>query len=326
MAIGSNGEAYGLASIDSWNQTTTLYDSADYQDNAVFKVNPNGTADPAFGTNGLFRFNTDVTDEPFSIALTSTGKLLVAGYNMPEHFYYSTMDFMGYGEANRGFVAFVNTNGSLDMSIPNGFLNFDFAEDTATFFNKIIEKSPNEYLICGFTTDYVGNFQNKGLIVSINAQGQLNTAFNGNGYMIFDHGMVGPSGWSGKLANFQDIDLRDNKIILSGYRNPIAGNTKGSIYILQLTYGPASNLAVEEFSGEQDFSAYPNPVSNKQFSIEIDETASIRLVGLDGRILYQSEVSGGITEITLNSDYTGIALLKVETKEGKVGTRKMLFE
>nr|WP_294862205.1 T9SS type A sorting domain-containing protein [uncultured Fluviicola sp.] len=328
MAVGSNGEAYGLVSIDTWDQATTLYDSADYQDNAIFKINPNGTADLTFGTNGLFRFSTDVTDEPFSIALTSTGKLLVAGYNMSEHFVYSTMDFMGYGEANRGFVAFVNTTGSLDMSIPNGFVNYDFAEDTATFFNKIIEKGPNEYLICGFTTDYVGgNFQNKGLIVSIDAQGQLNTAFNGNGRMTFDHGMVGTSGWNGKLANFMDVNItNDNKILLTGYRNPIAANTKRSIYMLQLAYGPTSGLGVEELSGETEFSAYPNPVSNGRFMISIEETADIQLVGLDGRILYQSEIAAGISEISLDSGYKGIAILKVQTKEGKVGTRKLLFE
>jgi hypothetical protein len=160
----------------------------------------------------------------------------------------------------------------------------------------------------------------------MNAQGQLNTGFNGNGYMIFDHGMVGTSGWNGKLANFMDVDLNGNKIILTGYRNPVGGATKGSIYILQLIYGPASNLAVEEFFGETKFSAYPNPVSNKHFAVHIEEVASLQLVGLDGRILYQSEVSGGITEITLDSDYKGIAILKVETKEGKVGTEKLLFE
>jgi uncharacterized delta-60 repeat protein len=328
MAIGPNGEAYGLLISDTWNQTTFSYDSTNYSDNTVFKLTPNGTLDLTFGTSGIFRFDTDVTDQPFSITVASTGKVLVAGYNMPEHYYYSPMDFSGYGEANVGFVAFLNSNGTLDMSIPNGFKTFDFQEDTATFFNKIIEKSANEYLICGFTDDYVGgNFQNKGLIVSMNAQGQLNTAFNGNGHMIFDHGIVGSSGWNGKLANFMDVDItNDNKILLTGARNPVGGATKGSIYLLQLAFGPTSGLGVEELSGETEFSVYPNPVSNGRFMIAIEETANIQLVGLDGRILYQSEVSQGISEITLDSNYKGVAILKVQTKEGRGGTRKMLFE
>src|SRR5699024_5481319 len=159
------------------------------------------------------------------------------------------------------------------------------------------------------------------------AQGQLNTAFSGNGRMTFDHGMVGTSGWNGKLANFMDVNItNDNKILLTGYRNPIAANTKRSIYMLQLAFGPTSGLGVEELSGETEFSAYPNPVSNGRFMISIEETADIRLVGLDGRILYQSEVSGGISEISLDSGYKGVAILKVQTKEGKVGTRKLLFE
>ncbi|MDF3026329.1 MAG: Delta-60 repeat-containing protein [Fluviicola sp.] len=323
MAIGPNGEAYGLLRTDTWNTTTYTYDSANYTDNAIFKLNPNGTPDLTFGTNGLFRFGTDNTDEAAAIMLSSTGKLLVTGYNMPINNFY----FSGYGRANRGFVAFVNTSGSMDMSVPNGFSNFDFVQDSATFFNKIIEKSPNEFLICGFTTNYVsGNYQNKGLIASMNAQGQLNTGFNGNGYMTFDHGMVGTSGWNGKLANFMDIDLKSNKIILTGYRNPLAGATKGSIYILQLIYGPANNLAVEEFYGEQDFSAYPNPVTNKHFVVNIEEAASIQLISLDGRILYQGEVSEGITQIEIDADYKGIAILKVESKDGKTGTGKLLFE
>lgn len=323
MAIGPNGEAYGLLRKSSWNSTTFSYDSANYTDNVIFKLNPNGTPDLTFGTNGVFSFGTDNTDEPASIMLTSTGKLLVAGYNMPVNNFY----VYSYGRANRGFVAFVNTTGSLDLSIPNGFSNFDFIQDSATFFNKIIEKSPNEFLICGFTTNYVtGNYQNKGLIVSMNAQGQLNTAFNGNGYMTFDHGTLGTSGWNGKLANFMDIDLSGNKILLTGYRNPIGGATKGSIYILQLTYGPTSNLSVEELSAEAEFSTYPNPVANGHFLINSDEAAAIQLISLDGRVLYEGEVSEGVSQITSDSDYKGVAILKLQTKEGKVGTKKILFE
>ena len=328
MAIGPNGEAYGLLITDTWDQATISYDSTNFSDNTVFKLTPNGALDLAFGTNGIFRFDTDVTDQPFSITVASSGKVLVAGYNMPEHYYYSPMYFNGYGEVNVGFVAFLNPNGTLDASIPNGFKTFGFQEDSATFFNKIIEKSTNEFLICGFTTDFVGgNFQNKGLIVSMTNQGLLNTAFNGNGYMIFDHGIVGSSGWNGKLANFEDVDItNDNKILLTGARNPVGGATKGSIYLLQLAFGPTSGLGVEELSGETEFSAYPNPVSNGRFTISIEEASSIQLVGLDGRILYQGEVSQGISEIAIDSDYKGVAILKVQTKEGRVGTRKMLFE
>lgn len=328
MAIGNNGEAYGLLITNTWNQATISYDSANFSDNAIFKLNPNGTQDLSFGTNGVLSINTDNTDKPFSIALTSTGKLLIAGYNQYDNSYYSTLDFGGYGQINKGFVAFANTNGTLDTSISNGFVTFDFLEDSATFFNKIIERSPNEYLICGFTTDFVGgNFQNKGLIVSINAQGQLNQSFNGNGYMIFDHGIVGTSGWNGKLANFMDVDvIGSNKILLTGYRNPVGGATKGSIYILQLTFGPSSNLGFEELSEKQEFSSYPNPVTNNRFMIDIEEAADIELISLDGRILYQNEVSEGISEVIIQSEYKGVAILKVQTKDGKVGTRKMLFE
>ena len=324
MAIGPNGETYGLLRTSSWDPATTSYDSANYTDNLIFKLDPNGNPDLTFGTNGVFIFGTDNTDEAASILLSSTGKLLVAGYNMPVNNYY----VYSYGRANRGFVAFVNSNGSMDMSIPNGFSNFDFVQDSATVFNKIIERSPNEFLVCGFTSNYVsGNHQQKGLIMSMNAQGQLNTAFNGNGYMQFDHGMVGPSGWQGKLANFVDVDLTDNNdIILTGYRNPNAGGTKGSIYILKLTFGPGSNLSVDEYSTESEISAYPNPVTNGNFQVELEEAATIQLVSLDGKIIYESEVSEGISTITLDSDYKGIGILKVQLKSGQVGTRKLLFE
>ena len=328
MAIGPNGEAYGLLITDTWDQPTMTYDSTNFTDNAIFKLTPGGALDPAFGTGGVFSFGTDNTDKPFSIALTSMNKLVVAGYNMPVNSYYSPLDFGGYGQVNRGFVAFVTNTGSMDPGIPNGFTNFDFPEDSATFFNKIIEKSPNEFLICGYTTDFVGgNFQNKGLIVSMTNQGQLNTAFNGNGYMIFDHGIVGTSGWNGKLANFMDVDLtNDNKILLTGYRNPVGGATKGSIYLLQIAFGPTSNLAVEAFSEEPEFTAYPNPVSNNHFLVNLEEAATIQLVSLDGRMFHQGKISEGISQITLDWDYKGVAILKVHTKTGLVGTRKLLFE
>lgn len=326
MAIGPNGETYGLLRTSSWDSVTMTYDSANYTDNMIFKLDPNGNPDLAFGTtgNGVFGFGTDNTDEPYSILLSNAGKLLVAGYNMPVNNYY----VYSYGRANKGFVAFVNNNGSLDMSIPNGFSNFYFAQDSATFFNKIIERSPNEFLICGFTTDYVsGNFQQKGLIVSMNNQGQLNTAFNGNGYMQFDHGMVGTSGWQGKLANFMDVDLiSNNDIILTGYRNPNAGATKGSIYILKLTFGAGSNLAVDEFSDESAFAAYPNPVTNGQFLVDLEETAAIQLVSLDGKVIYESEVPEGTSTVNIDCDYKGVAVLKVQSKTGHIGTRKLLFE
>lgn len=326
MAIGPNGETYGLLRTSSWDPVTMTYDSANYTDNMIFKLDPNGNPDLAFGTtgNGVFGFGTDNTDEPYSILLSNGGKLLVAGYNMPVNNYY----VYSYGRANKGFVAFVNNNGSLDMSIPNGFSNFYFAQDSATFFNKIIERSPNEFLICGFTTDYVsGNFQQKGLIVSMNNQGQLNTAFNGNGYMQFDHGMVGTSGWQGKLANFMDVDLTSNNdIILTGYRNPNAGATKGSIYILKLTFGAGSNLAVDEIADESAFAAYPNPVTNGQFLVDLEETAAIQLVSLDGKVIYESEVPEGTSTVNIDSDYKGVAVLKVQSKTGHIGTRKLLFE
>ncbi len=328
MAISNSGEVYGLLINYSWDPVTHVYDSSNYCDNQVFKLNPNGVQDLSFGTNGILTINTDNTDKPASIALTSTGKLLIAGYNQYDNSYYSPLSFGGYGQINKGFVAFANTNGTLDTSIPNGFVTFDFLEDSATFFNKIIERSPNEYLICGFTTDFVGgNFQNKGLIVSMNAQGQLNQSFNGNGRMIFDHGIVGTSGWNGKLANFMDVDvIGSNKILLTGYRNPVAGGTKGSIYILQLTFGPSSNLGFEELSAEADFSSYPNPVTNNRFMIDIEEAAAIELIALDGKILYQTQVLPGISEVFVQSEYKGVAILKVQTNDGKTGTRKLLFE
>lgn len=327
MAIGPNGEAYGLLTTDTWSQTTMAYDSANYTDNAVYKLTPAGALDPSFGINGILEFDIDITDKPFSIALASSGKLLVAGYNMPVHNYYSTMPFSGYGQVNRGFVAFVTSSGTLDTSIPNGFATFDFQQDSVTFFNKIVEKSPNEFLICGFSTSYVsGNFQNKGLIASMNAQGQLNTAFNGTGYMIFDHGTLGTSGWNGKLANFMDIDFpASNKILLTGYRNPVGGATKGSIYLLQLTYGAASNLAVTEFS-QAAFSVYPNPVSDNQFVISSEEAAAIELISIDGRVLYQREISTGISPVTLPGDFKGTAILRIQTTSGKTGIQKLIFD
>ncbi|MGV3609418.1 MAG: T9SS type A sorting domain-containing protein [Fluviicola sp.] len=328
LVVGPNGETYGLLSQTSWNVSAGVYDTADYSNSVVFKLTPNGSYDPTFGTNGIQTIDTDVTDTPFSLTLSSAGKIMVIGSSMPEHFWFSTMTQSGSGQVNKGFFALLNSNGTLDTSIPNGFKTFVFPQDLAATFTKIIERNANEFLITGYSTTLVnGNFQHKGLVVSVNNQGTLNTSFNGTGYMGFDHGQVGTSGWNGKLANFLDIDLTpDNGILLTGYRNPTAGATKGSIYILKLTFGPTSNLAVEEISREAVFSAYPNPVTNHHFMINSDEAAAIQLVSLDGRILYESEVSEGVSQITMDPDYKGVAILKLQTQDGKAGTRKVLFE
>jgi hypothetical protein len=328
MAIAPNGEAYGLTVTNTWNQATMSYDSTNLTDNLVFKLTSSGALDLSFGTNGVFEFGTDNTDTPFSIAFTSTGKVLVAGNNQPENRFYVTLPFDGYGQTNKGYVAFLTSSGAFDPNVPNGFTSFDILQDSATFFERIIERSPNEFLACGFVTDFVGgNFKNKSLIVSINTQGQLNPSFNGNGTMIFDHGITGSSGWNGKLANFTDIDLAaNNKIILTGFRNPIGGNTKESIYLLRLNYAPLSNLALEELTEDAAFTAYPNPITNNHFAINSDEAASIQLVSLDGRILYEGEISEGVSQITVDFNYKGMAILKLETKNGKVGIAKMLFQ
>lgn len=328
MAIGSNGEAYGLLQTRMWDPVTLTYDSTNYSDNTLFKLTPNGALDTNFGTNGVFTFGTDNTDSPVTMTLTSTGKLLVAGDNQPENYHYSTLDFEGYGQTNKGYVAFVNTNGTLDMSIPNGFSVFDFLEDSATFFNKIIERNPNEFLIAGYTTDYVGgNFQDKGLVVSMNDQGQLNTGFDGNGYMIFDHGVLGTSGWNGKLADFMDVDLiNTGKIILTGYRNPIGGATRGSIYMLCLNYGPVSNLGLEQLSGTANWNCYPNPVTDQHLTIETDEAATVSLYSLEGRLLQQQELASGASEILLENAYHGMVLVQLITASGKTTSRKILFD
>lgn len=326
MAISANGTAYGLVSSHTWDQATMTYDSANFSENVLFKLNPNGTPDLTFGTNGVFTFSTDNTDKPFSIALTSTNRLLVAGYNMPENTYYTPLDFGGDGQINKGFVAFVNTNGSLDLSVPNGFSAFDLA-DSATFFNHIIEKSPTEYLVCGYTTDYqAGNFQNKGLIVSINNQGQLNTNFNGTGFMIFDHGTLGTSGWNGKIANFTDVDVVDNKILLSGSRNPIGGATKSSIYLLRLNYGPASGLGFDDLPAENDFTCFPNPATENSLNIDLAESGTIQICSIDGRILYQDELLQGISEVQVTLGYKGMAIVRFQSTEGKTATQKILFQ
>ena len=328
LVVGPNGETYGLLNQTSWNVSAGAYDTADYSNSVVFKLTPNGSYDPAFANNGIKIIDTDVTDMPFALTRSSSGKIMVVGSSMPEHFWFSTMTQSGSGQVNKGFLALLNSDGSSDISIPNGFKTFVFPQDLAATFTKIIERNPNEFLITGYSTTLVnGNFQHKGLIASVNNLAILNTSFNGTGYFSFDHGQVGTSGWNGKLANFLDIDLTpDNGVLLTGYRNPNAGATKGSIYILKLAFGPASNLALEELAEEAEFSAYPNPVTTNHFVITSNEAAGIQLASLDGRVLFEGEIPEGVSTITIDSDYQGMAILKLQTKDGKAGTSKLLFE
>ena len=326
MQVSETGEIYSLYMRDTYNASQGGYDPTNHSDFGIFKLTNTGTLDSNFGQNGMVERDMEISEEPTSLLLTSSNKLIAVGIKMAMHRWFDQSNNALYGTTERGFAASFLTNGEIDLSIPNGYTTYHFPEDSATYINRIIEYSPNEYILTGKTVNRYnpGYYVRKGLVVSITQDLQLNLDFNGSGHMKFMHGVPSTSA-SQTVSDLFDIDLTaDNGLLFTGERNPTEALGRKGIYLMKIKRNLNDGLSLEYNPSDFGVSIYPNPITNNQLTVEMEEgDAHLRIHTLDGKLLYQGNMVQGLNAISLNNDFRGMAIATITSGDGKVLTQKL---
>jgi len=254
-------------------------DTMNYADNYLLKLLPNGQFDPSFGNNGKTIVNLGNEERPACMALRQDGKLIVVGTVRTFHFAFGIMD--------KGEIFILNQDGTLSNLLNNGGSIFTFPGDSATYFQTIKIAPNNEMLVGGnVTTKINGNYHQKSLLTLIKEDGSLDNNFNSSGYLIMDHGLHANIG---SLSCILDLHLLSNqKIICTGYRNPIAGNVKRSVYLLQLKNSGIDNINyVGNINLQDEIKLYPNPSSGQFFLSQNAEQISV--FNFEGKLIYNKK-------------------------------------
>ncbi len=287
-------------------------DTMNYADNYVLKLTANGQPVTTFGTNGKVVMSVGNDERPSAIALRNDGKIVVVGTVRAFHYAYDVLD--------KGYVLILNQNGSISNLLNGGSTLQKFAGDSTTFFQSVTLTPNNEMLIGGnVTTKIAGNYHQKALLVLMKDDASLDNNFNANGYLVLDHGL---HAGIGSLACILDAHLLPNqKIVCSGYRNPIAGNVKRSVYLFQLKNSGIGNASgIGNITSQEEILIFPNPSDGLFYFTEPADR--IEVYNVIGHMIYSANNS---TQIDLSMSAMGVYFAHVFSN-GKERIRKIIKE
>lgn len=325
LAVNNAGEVFAL--LDKYNYTTGVgSDTNNLYDNYIFKLTASGARDNTFGTAGRLVFSVSNSDHPRSIAVRNNQSIVVVGdenFNNTENYNWNGTGGTGYGFTNKGYIAFINKNGTMASHIPGGFKSIKLPADTSTFFQKVTVLNDNRFAVSGRVIRPIsGNYQEKAALAQIDSNGNLITEFHTNGYWIFDYGVSGTTGWPGRLCAFNDVDVTAaNEVFATGYRNHTAANTGTCLFLLKLKDVPTGSTPTTDITlrsvDNNIVSVYPNPVDDV-LSIKVNEHTSYAIYDMGGRRVSTGKLQKGKNEITLpGSAASGVYFLS-DDRTGEV--------
>lgn len=184
-------------------------------DMVIWRYNANGTLDTTFNGTGFVSHNDAAggngVDRGYAITTDSTGRILVAGSSQT-----------AIGDGNMAIWRY-NADGTLDTTFNGtGFLNHDGGSgvlNSNELGNGIVVDSSGKIVVVGGSTNAAAYFD---LVVwRYNANGTLDTSFNGSGY-VRHNGAAG--------GNYDDMGQAvaidsSGKIVVAGYSCSGAPNT-----------------------------------------------------------------------------------------------------
>jgi uncharacterized delta-60 repeat protein len=197
---------------------------ANFNDWALARYNADGTLDSTFGQDG--KVITDFGSSAREVVLQDDGKIIVAGYTGAS---LSDLDFA---------LARYDTTGRLDTTFGmNGKVRTDFSgyEDQC---RGAVLQSDGKIVLAGFShngTNY--DFA----VARFNADGSLDSSFDGDGRATTDFGGVGAQGDRGLSAALQS----DGKIVIAGYLD-----NGGNNYAIAMTRFNANGTLDSSFGNE----------------------------------------------------------------------------
>jgi uncharacterized delta-60 repeat protein len=174
----------------------------------LYRLNPDGSRDPAFGTNGdkLMNFNRLPNIVPISMQTLPNGKTIIAG-NLG-----TSQQFRNYDEF---FIARFDTDGNLDASFGRfGIVRYSFgAGQTGFVTDLIIDPVMGKYTLVGA----MKNPDEDVFMVRFGRRGKPDATFGSRGVVVSD---ITPGGTD--YLNSITTDA-NGKLIVAGQASPTAG-------------------------------------------------------------------------------------------------------
>jgi len=324
IAISPSGEI--LALQKKYNYLPSMYpDTINLVDIYILKLTSLGALSSNFGTNGRKIYSISNDDDPSSILVGNNNEIIVGGSHQWNNTQSNNLPFSGYGTTNRGFVSYLNADGSLNSL---GNFTLDLLTENATFIHEILLLPSNQILFVGKTINFVnGNFREKALIGQLDTNAALDVDFSDDGVLLFDYGLLGSTGFQGTICSINDIDLNtQGDAYLTGTRNPIAGNTFQSLFLLRLTDIPnlLPNYIEASSNDNAENSVFPNP-NEGFFTVKANSNGIYRIYSLAGTLIQSGNVIDGFNLMEIHSPCpSGIYFLNITDKQGHTSNSKFV--
>lgn len=256
------------------------------------RLNPDGSVDSSFGTNGTVLFNVgEWNDFGEGVVIQDDGKILIGG-----HKWISNVQ-----QKHDLFVSRLNTDGSLDTSYGDNGTATARLVDGANYANGLVLQADGKPILAGYT---VLQGEINMAMVRFDTTGNLDSTFDGDGMVSFDY--------QGREDYCYAIALQaDNKIILAGYSYGGGGSEFEVARFLN-----DGTVGTEDFQN-MEFRLYPNPANN-QITVELSDASSnyqVAIFDVLGKQVYASEIQKvGTIDVSALAPGTYVVKLNSENK------------
>jgi len=277
-----NGAIATAVGIDAERRITAVgYTVGARADVVAARFLPDGTPDPAFGTNGRVRFDLGGVADAFDVAVTSVGGLAIAGRRT--------------AGADRMFVLRVRPNGTRQPSFGHrGLALIDFGKPRASA-NAIAFTPQGRIVVGGYTSNGV---LARSAFARLSSTGTLDPGFGGDGRASFDIGtgseqvndlLILPGGAivaAGVAENGQDPRFLLVKVTGAGRLDPSFGVGSDGASMLDVEKGPDAANALT-IAGNGDFLLAGSAGLNGDWAVVATHPSGLpdRAYGSGGRVV-----------------------------------------
>jgi uncharacterized delta-60 repeat protein len=238
----------------------------------LMQLNPDGSLDPTFGSDGkkYFSFGAGYAAGITALALQPDGKIIAAGYrghnpNDPNNYFEDIA------------IARFNPDGAIDPGFgTNGITTTAWLGGGGIRTYSVVVKPNGKILVPGYIQDTLSDF----ILVQYNSNGTPDTAFGIDGVLRTDLG-------ASDEKSFTALLQPDGKLLVGGHTTIEGRNNEFAL----VRYLPGAGLHVGTLdfpAGQTQLLVYPNPVKAStmlEYTLVHPTSVTIQLLDLQGRLL-----------------------------------------
>ncbi len=276
----------------------------------LIRLNPNGSFDNGFGTNGVVitSVSNERLDDANGLGLTSNNDILVGGFSVrPDGGFDATI--LKYNADGTSQTTF-GTNGRVILDIA--------AQDVAYDLEILADQS---ILIAGSSGDLFGTGEVDYLLVKYKPEGVRDSTFGTNGIIL--------------TAVLNSVDDANAMTIQNDGKIVLAGKSTGTINndVSLVRYSPTDFTGIQNNQDENSFRIFPNPaLSNTTLNISFKNafngSISLRIYALDGKLVTQNNlfIQNNFTQTTLPVNLqSGIYFVEISNQNGFKNTNRLVI-